>query len=56
MLAVAHDGVRKGAAHGDDTVRSWHLQLDAGVVGDCHEFSVAWPPVAARWRTRGGGE
>ena len=43
MLAVACEGVREGTAHGDDAVRSWHLQLEVGVVGDCHEFGVAWP-------------
>ena len=28
---------------GDDTVRSWHLELEVGVVGDGHELGVAWP-------------
>jgi len=44
MLMVAREGVREGAAHGDDVVRSRHLQLEVGVVGDCHEFGVAWSP------------
>ena len=44
MLVVAREGMREGAAHGDDAVWSWHLQLEVGVVGDCHEFGVAWPP------------
>ena len=25
VLVVAHEGVREGAAHGDDVVWSWHL-------------------------------
>ena len=44
VLAVAQEGMREGAAYGDDAVRSWHLQLEVGVVGDCHEPCVAWPP------------
>ena len=44
MLAVARVGVRKGATHSDDVVRSRHLQLEVGVVGDRHELGVAWPP------------
>ena len=44
MLAVACEGVREGATHGDDTVWSRHLQLEVGVVGDCHESCVAWSP------------
>ena len=41
---VAREGVREGAAHGDDVVKSQHLQLEVGVVGDHHELGVAWPP------------
>ena len=44
MLAIAHEGVREGAAHGDDAIRSRHLQLEVGVVGDRHEPGIAWPP------------
>ena len=44
MLAFAHEGVREGTAHGDDAVRSRHLQLDVGIVGDHLELGVAWPP------------
>ena len=43
MLAVARVGVQKGATHSDDGVRSQHLQLEVGVVGDRHELDVAWP-------------
>ena len=44
MLAVARVGMQKGATHSDDVVRSQHLQLKVGVVGDYHELGVAWPP------------
>ena len=44
MLAVARESVREGAAHGDDAIRSRHLQLEVGVARDCHEFGIAWPP------------
>ena len=44
MLAIAHEGMREGATHSDDTVRSRHLQLEVGVVEDRHELGVAWPP------------
>ena len=44
VLAVALDGMRKCATHGDDVVWSRHLQFEVGVVGDCHEFCVAWSP------------
>ena len=53
MLAVAREGVQEGAAHGDNAVWSRHLQLEVGVVGDCHEFGVAWPPqdgVVGPWK------
>ena len=44
VLAVAREGMREGATHGDDAIPSWHLHLKLGVVGDCHEFGVAWLP------------
>ena len=44
MLTIACEGVREGVAHGDDAIRSWHLQLEVGIVGDHHEFGVAWLP------------
>ena len=47
VLAVACEGVREGTTYSDDAVWSQHLQLKVGVVGDCHEFGVAWPPVSA---------
>jgi hypothetical protein len=33
-----------GAAHHDDIVQSWHLQLEVGVVGDHNELGVARMP------------
>ena len=44
VFVVAHEGVRERAAHSDDAVWSRHLQLELGVVGDRHKFSIAWPP------------
>jgi hypothetical protein len=28
----------------DDVVGARHLELEVGVVGDCHELSITWPP------------
>ena len=44
VLMVAHEGMQEGTTYGDGAARSWHLQLEVGVVGDCHEFGIAWPP------------
>jgi len=39
-LHVALVGVLERRADGDDTLRTWHLQLEVGVVGDGHELGV----------------
>ena len=28
----------------DDTIRAWHLELEVGIVGHCHELGVARSP------------
>src|SRR6185369_14029169 len=40
-LDVALVSVLERRADGDDTLRSWHLELEVGVVGDGHELGVA---------------
>ena len=40
-LDVALVGVLERRANGDDTLRTRHLQLEVGVVGDGHELGVA---------------
>ena len=32
----------EGGADGDDPVGAWHLQLKVHIIGDGHEFHVAW--------------
>ena len=34
-LKTTHDG--------DDTAGAWHLELEVGVTGDCHEFGIVGP-------------
>ena len=41
-LDVALVGVLARHADGDDAVRTRHLELEVGVVGDSHELGVAW--------------
>ena len=42
-LDVALVGVLERWSDGDDALRTRHLYLEVGVVGDRHEFGVAWP-------------
>ena len=42
-LDVGFVGVLERRADGDDTLRTQHLHLEVGVVGDRHELSIAWP-------------
>ena len=39
-LDVAFVGMLERRADGDDTLRTQHLQLEVGVVGDGHELGV----------------
>jgi hypothetical protein len=48
MLATSGACLLEGAANRDDTVWPRHLQLEVGIVGDRHEFGVAWAPEG--WR------
>ena len=41
-LDLALIGALEGGADGDDPTRTWHLQLQVGVVGDDHELHVKW--------------
>ena len=41
-LDLALVGLLKGGANGDDPAWTQHLELQVGVVGDNHEFRVAW--------------
>jgi hypothetical protein len=43
-LHVAFVRVSVRGADGDDPVGARHFELEVGVVGDGHEFGVAWPP------------
>ena len=40
-LDIALVGVLERRADGDDTLRTRHLQLEVGVVGDVHELGIA---------------
>ena len=43
VLDVALVGVLEQRANGDDTLWSWHLHLEVGVVGDRHEWRGRLP-------------
>ena len=40
-LDVAFVGVLEQRADGDDALRTWHFELEVGVVGDGHKLGVA---------------
>ena len=42
-LNVALAGVLAHHADGDDTVGSWHLEFEVGVVGEGHELGITYP-------------
>ena len=44
MLATADVGLLEGAAHSDNLVPTWQLELEVGVVGDRHELGVCGAP------------
>jgi hypothetical protein len=44
VLHIAFVRVSVRGADGDDPIGARHLELEAGVVGDGHELSVAWSP------------
>jgi hypothetical protein len=43
VLLFAEVGLSKISTYGDDPMGTRHLELEVGVVGDGHEFGVAWP-------------
>ena len=46
-LDIALVGVLERRADGDDTLRTRHLQLEVGVVGDGHELGIKGRPIMA---------
>ena len=43
-LAVALVRPLKVAVDGDGPIRSWHLELEVGIMRNCHEFGRSWSP------------
>jgi hypothetical protein len=43
VLLFAEVSLSKVSTYGDDPVGTRHLEFEVGVVGDGHEFGIAWP-------------